>query len=45
MEQFETSTEAFQRYHRLFDDDKMLKAALSAKENQKHNIELSAKTA
>ncbi len=44
-EQFETSTEAFQRYHRLSDHNKMLKAALSAKENQKHNIELSAKTA
>ncbi len=45
LEQFETSPEAFQRYHRLLDHNKMLKAALSAKENKKQNIELSAKTA
>jgi hypothetical protein len=42
---FEESFEAFQRYERLKDHKKMLKAALSAKENKKQNVELSAKTA
>jgi len=45
LEQFESSIEAFKRYHRLTDHNKMLKAALSVKENKKQNIELSAKTA
>jgi hypothetical protein len=45
IEQFESSIEVFQRYHRLNDHKKMLKAALMMKENQKQNIELSAKIA
>ena len=40
LEQFESSFEAFQRYHRLNDHKKMFKAALLMNENQKKNIEL-----
>ena len=45
LEQFESSIEAFQRYHRLNDYKKMFKAALMMKENKKINIELAAKIA
>jgi flavin reductase (DIM6/NTAB) family NADH-FMN oxidoreductase RutF len=45
LEQFESSFDAFQRYHRLNDYKKMLKAALTMKENKKLNIALAAKIA
>jgi len=43
--QFESIPDAFQRYHLLEDHNKMFKAALAMIENQKQNIELSAKIA
>ena len=45
LEQFENNIEAFQRYYRLSDHKNMFKAALAMNENNKQDIELSAKTA
>jgi flavin reductase (DIM6/NTAB) family NADH-FMN oxidoreductase RutF len=42
---FETCKEAFLRYHRLNDHNKMLKAALKIESNRRQNFELTAKCA
>lgn len=45
IENLEEGSEAFLRYQRLGDHKKMLKSALMIRENQKKNIEFTAKTA
>jgi flavin reductase (DIM6/NTAB) family NADH-FMN oxidoreductase RutF len=45
LEQFESGYDAFLRYQRLNDYNRMLKAALEIDDNQKRNIELSVKCA